>query len=256
MIFFVIVSVPVTKAPNITKASYVELDADYSIFAGLAGSSALLGFERKKTLVKFTIVGSQAKMMFEKALPAGMDADCSKYILHDGRIVLRARNNNDPTHIYSADFTTKNTYKGNYGHLMGTLPQASLVYAKEISPILGWEVQIYNADNNHHQVLTLRPSKGRKWSKSHLSVCRNPHTGYMAAVHTMKTLDIYNEKGSILIIVCVQHKCNATCLVHTKYSSFSCYSYSITDTSVIKVDEHDLWVFYIFDIYFLSNLDA
>ena len=192
---FIIVSVLATKPPSFSKAISPCLGSDYRYCVGLASSAALLADVSNNTLVKYAIDGSDAQKMFEKALPDGMKAECCKYLLNDGRIVLREFRGKDPTHIYTDNLTTKTTYKGDYGRLIGTLSPDLLIYAKKTSSSHGYEVHIYSADNNHKQVMTLKPSAGKRWYWK-LSVCRHPYNGYMAVVnHSPNTLDIFNEGG-------------------------------------------------------------
>ena len=163
---------------------------------GLTSSAALLADMNKKTLVKYTIGRSKLKKMFEKILPDYVDEDCCKYVLSDGRIVLRALFGRDATYIHTDNLELLNTYTGAYGCLRGTLPPDLLVYAKRTTANHRCEVHIYSVDNKHQRALILRPSEGRKWSELSLSICSHPSTGNLVIVGRFpNTLDIYNGKG-------------------------------------------------------------
>ena len=183
-----------TKPPSIDKVTSHDVESNHWM-VGLGSNGALVANGDKKSLMKYTFDENQANKVFEKALPDGMAAPCRKYLLSSGQIALRECSGSDPTYLYTANLGTLKTYAGDYGRLIGTLPNDSLVYAKKTSSCHGHEVHIYSADNNHQRVLTLLPSDGKTWS-DYLSICVHPTTGHMAVVgRSPSTIDVYNMEG-------------------------------------------------------------
>ena len=163
------------------------LDHDYRVGIGI--NSVLVA--SRKNIMKYSFDGVNLKKTFQKALPEGMASYCRKYLLSNGHIVLRDYDDKDPTHIYDEDLKLLRSHNGDYGCLIGT-PTDLLVYAKKISSshcahLQCWQQPPSSADTE--------ASEGRELSWD-LSVCRHPHTEYMAIVSSgSKTLDIYNEEG-------------------------------------------------------------
>ena len=86
--------------------------------------------------------GHHIKQVYAKQLPDGFLHNCSNYLLGDDRIVLRAYNGSDPTHVYTGNLELMKTYVGDYGRMIGTLDSDMIVYAKKISSNNECEVHI------------------------------------------------------------------------------------------------------------------
>lgn len=194
--FVIAVTSTVTRAPSITYTGCHTLWAYFNASIGLGNGAALL-VDGNKTLVKYTVTEGKFRMMFNKELPSDMADNCRKYLLANGRILLR-NVNKDPTVIYTDELEKIYSYSGGYGNLIGTLSPDHIVYAKKSSSGQSHELHIYSAGKYHQRVMVLQPSGGRKWSES-LSVCQHPKLGLIAVVgHSPNFLDVFNAEGGSL----------------------------------------------------------
>ena len=185
----------VTSKPTIRKhaSCYIGSDYKFSKISDIAGNSAVVGHMNYKSIHVYDLLSQQQQLThtYSMRLPQGLDADCRKYILDDGRIVLRdLQGTQGPTHVYTSTLQPLKTYTGNYGILIGTMSPDLLAYSNKSSSQQGHEIRIYSLDNNHRLVMTIAPPG----SYGNLSICKHPTCQYFVAVDASgRSLNIYNR---------------------------------------------------------------
>ena len=197
----------VADVPSIMKTHSLKFGSDLHAQVGLVSNAILLADVCKKTLLKFSIDKNHTQKKFEVDLPENVEADCSKFIFEDGRIILRASSGDGPTYIFDSTPELIRTQKGHFGYLRSILSSKDIAYVKRISWVgaLKSPLKLFKDDSDHHihirstldhqLSLKLAPKESKRWSEF-VSICRHPEIGYIAVVESISgLLDIFDDKG-------------------------------------------------------------
>ena len=186
---------PVLNPPSITKLLTHNLSPQANWSMDLAKNTAILCEENGENLVKYNL-DNGLRIECEKPLPKNLKSNCMKYLLHDGRIVIRD-GNNDPTYILSDSMNKLHTHHVGNFPLIGVLRPDLLAYTKETNQSHKYEIHLCSADNHQQPTMTLLPKEGNTWS-SYLSICAHPLSGYIAVVgYNPDILDVYDKNGRL-----------------------------------------------------------